>query len=239
MRYAHFYTSFLVLVYHTSCGQSQTNSPTEKTKSESKDIVTSHQSNDPNFHTQYEYTDSIGKSLVIQNSFPRGELYTGPNGQEYVKKIFWTRIINETDNSLELTIDFSGDPYEIPGSGESSVSRYFKILIHPDTMTRDKDGLFNHGLRDLDSFLANGLDKPSSLKRTIPSKESSGFYVVRLAIVTKSDKEGVKAGGSGVTRAGFSLKGQNLFFTLNGKEFHCGKVNLKNLTLTKQRTTGV
>lgn len=37
----------------------------------------------------------------------------------------------------------------------------------------------------------------------------------------------------GTTRAGFSLKGQNLFYTLNGKEIQCGRVNLKNLMLKK------
>lgn len=236
MKYLLIYTLFWIFVFHTSCGQSRANSSTGKTKS--KDVIASSRLDDPNFHTQYEYTDSMGKSLVIQNSFPRGELYTGPNGQEYVRKIFWTRIINETGNPLEVTIDFSGDSYEVPGLGESAESRYFKLLIHPDTMTREKDGLFNHGLNNLDSFLANGLDKPSSLKRTIHPNESSGFYVVRLAIITKSDKLGVKAGGSGVTRAGFSLKGQKLVFTLNGKQFDCGKVDLKNLTLTNQRTTG-
>ena len=49
---------------------------------------------------KYEYTDSMGKRLVIQNGLPRGEPYTDPNGKEYFKVIFWTRIINETDNFL-------------------------------------------------------------------------------------------------------------------------------------------
>jgi len=44
---------------------------------ETKDIVTSTGSNEK-YHTKYEYTDSIGKSLIIQNSFPKGEKYTDP-----------------------------------------------------------------------------------------------------------------------------------------------------------------
>ena len=98
----------------------------------------------------------MGKRLIIQNSFPRGGTkYTDPDGEEYFKGIFWTRIINETNNPFELTIDFSGGSHEVPG---------------------------------------------------------------------KCD---------GTTRAGFSLKGQNLFYTVNGKEIHCGSINLKNLMLKK------
>ena len=39
--------------------------------------------------TKYEYTDSTGKSLIIQNSLPRGGLtYTDPNGEIYVYAVF-------------------------------------------------------------------------------------------------------------------------------------------------------
>jgi hypothetical protein len=47
-------------------------------------------------------------------------------------------------------------------------------------MTTDKEPLYNYGLTGLKSFLDNNLSKPSSLKRTISSKESSAFYVVTL-----------------------------------------------------------
>jgi hypothetical protein len=227
------FTLFLMSVFLNSCGQNQTNSPKENIKAETKDIVTSHGSDDPNIHTKYEYTDSIGKSLIIQNSFPKGVLYTDSNGKEYAKATFWTRIINETDNPLELTIDFSGDSYELPSSVGSSVDNYRKIILPSDTMTRDKEDLFGYGLTDVDSFLDDSIDKPSSLKRTINSKKSSGFYVIRLLIKPKSGWQRVKGDGNGYTRAGFSLKGQNLFYTVNGKEIHCGKVNLKNLMLKK------
>ena len=94
-------------------------------------------------------------------------------------------------------------------------------------MTPDKEDLFNYGFTDAGSFLNNSIDKPSSLKRTINPKESSGFfYVVRLLIKPKSGWQRVKDDGNGTTRAGFSLKGQNLFYKLNGKEIYCGKINL-------------
>ena len=78
MKYEHVYALFLVVVFHTSCGgQNKTDPPKENIKSETKDIATSTGSNEK-YHTKYEYTDSIGKSLIIQNSFPKGEKYTDP-----------------------------------------------------------------------------------------------------------------------------------------------------------------
>src|SRR3954468_3428684 len=98
MKYEHVYALFLMVVFHTSCGgQNKPDPQKEKIKSETKDVPTSR-----GIDTKYEYTDSDGKNLIIQNSFPKGEGYTDPNGKEYFKTIFWTRIINETDNPLEL-----------------------------------------------------------------------------------------------------------------------------------------
>jgi hypothetical protein len=226
MKYAHVYVLFLVVLFCSSCGgQNKPDLPKENIKSETKDVATSPGSNET-YHTKYEYTDSIGKSLIIQNSFPKGGKYTDPNGKEYFKSILWTRIINETDNPLELTIDFSGDSYELPSSVGSSVDNYRKIILPSDTMTRDKEDLFGYGLADVDSFLDNSIHKPSSLKRTINPKESGGFYVVMLFIKPESDGQTVKGDGNAYTRAGFSLKGQNLFYTVNGKEIHCGSINL-------------
>jgi hypothetical protein len=215
-----------------SCGQTQTNSPKDNIKSEAKDIVTSPGSNDPNIHTKYEYTDSIGKRLVIQNSVSWGGIkYTDLNGEIYTYAIFWTRIINETDNPLQLKIDFPVDSYEVP----SLPGKYFKILVPPDTMIIDKEPLFNRGVTDLKSFLDNNIHKSSSLKRTINPKESSGFYVIILCLVE---------GAHGTMRTGLSLKVQNLFYRIkvdgsksnsksSDKEIHCGSINLKNLMLRK------
>jgi hypothetical protein len=227
---------FLVSVFLTFCGQSQTNSPKDSIKAESKDIVTSLRSNGPSIHTKYEYTDSMGKRLIIQNGFPRGgSRYTDPNGEVYGYAVFWTRVINETDNPLELKIDFL-DSYEVP----SLPGKYFKILVPPDTMTRDKEALFNYGLTDLDSFLDNSIHKPSSLKRTINPKESTGFYVVKLSLTT-----GGPRGGGDILRTGLSLKGQDLFYRvsvydslappslMDEKEINCGSINLKKLVLQK------
>ncbi len=225
-----------MFVFHTSCGQNQTNAPKDNSKSETKDILTSPGSDERNIHTKYEYTDSAGKRLIIQNGFPRGGIrYTDPDGEVYGYAVFWTRIINETDNPLELKIDFLNS-YEVP----SLPGKYFKVLVPPDTMTIDKVPLYGFGLPDLESFLDNNIHKPSSLKRTINPKESSGFYVVKLSLVS----EGAHGGGD-ILRTGLILKGQDLFYRVsvyNGtappsviseKEIHCGSINLKNLMLQK------
>jgi hypothetical protein len=207
MKYTQTYSLFWMFVLYTSCiGQNKTDLSKEKIKYETKD---------------YEYTDSIGRHLLIKNSGPRGGLkYTDPNGDVYVCAVFWTRLINETDNPLEFKIDFPVDSYEVP----SLPGKYFKILVPPDTMTIDKERLFNYGLTDLESFLDNSIHKSSSLKRTINPKDSSGFYVVMLCLIE---------GAHGTLRTGLVLKGQNLFYRINDKEILCGMINLEKLTLQK------
>ncbi|MBF4490999.1 hypothetical protein IR010_00490 [Flavobacterium sp. MR2016-29] len=187
---------------------------------QSKKRLTNH--NDKDIYTKYKYIDSNGASLIIQNSFPKGgNKYTDPNRVQYVYAVFWTRITNETDNSLELKIDFPIDSYEIP----ALPGKYYKTLIPSDTMTIEKAPLFNYGLTNLESFLDNNIHKSPSLKRIIKPKESSGFYVVVLRLT----------GGTqyGILRTELSLKGQNLFYKIRDKEIHCGSINLKNLTLHK------
>jgi hypothetical protein len=180
---------------------------------------------------KYKYADSMGKHLIIENGSPRGEGYTDPAGKEYFKTIFWTRITNETDNPLELKIDFPLDSYEFP----SSPGQQFKILLPADTLTPGNLKLANYGLTDLDSFLDNSIQKSASLKRTISSKQSSDFYVVILF-----DK-----GVGGPFRSGISIKGQDLVYRISRyeskpagalmdeKEINCGSINLKKLVLQK------
>lgn len=179
---------------------------------------------------KYEYADSMGKRLIIQNSWSRGIQYVDPNGKKKNKVLFWTRISNETDNSLELNIAFPVE-YEVP----SLPGKYFKILLPPDTMTLAKEPLPDYGITDLKSFLDNNIDKPSSLKRTINPKESGGFYVAILC----------DSGVVGPFRTGLSIKGQNLLYKVtryagkqgslfvDEKEIICGSINLKNLVRQK------
>lgn len=176
--------------------------------------------NEKYIDTKYEYTDSTGKSLIIQNSFPKsGTHYTDPTGKGYIYAVFWTRIVNETDNPCELTIDFPAELSELP----SAPGVYYRLFCPPDTMTIDKEPLYDYGLTGLKSFLDNSLSKPSSLKRIISPKESSAFYVVTLS----------NKGVGGPLRTGFTFKDQNIFYRINKTEIHCGRINLKKLMLRK------
>ena len=122
MKYTHIYTLLLMLVFATSCGgQNKPDHPKEKIKSETNGVSTSGW-----IDTKYEYTDSTGASLIIQNSLPKGGTkYTGPNGEVYNYVVFWTRIINETDHPLELKIDFPIDSYEILKQWINPPAKYF------------------------------------------------------------------------------------------------------------------
>ncbi len=168
-----------------------------------------------NFHTTYEYTESNGARLVIQNSFPRGgQKYRDPNGKEYVYAVFWTQITNETPGPLEITIDFSSSSFEIPPSPGSRV----QLFLSSDTITSDKASSYDYGLA-IKSFLDSNLNKPASLKKTIYPKRSGSFYVVTLS----------ERGVNGTIRAGLSLREQDLFYSVTDKEIYCGKINLRNL----------
>ena len=182
---------------------------TEKDKKSNSNI-------DKSIYTKYVYTNSKDKSLIVQNSLPKGGIkYSDPKGNEYIYAIFWTRIINETDDSIELKINFPIDSYEIP----TLRGKYYKTLIPSDTMTIQKIPLFNYGLTNLEPFFDKNIDKPSSLNRIIKPKESTAFYVVVFRLI----------GGDqyGVLRTELSLKGQNLFYKIRDKEILCGNIEIK------------
>lgn len=206
----------LLLAFCISCkGQNKPDLPKENTRSELKGVSTSRW-----IDNTHEYTDAFGKSLIIQNSFPKGGLrYNDPKGKVYVYAIFWTRITNETADPLTLTIDFPVDSFELA----SSPGRYFRLFLPSDTMTPEKENLFNYGLPPLASFLDEGLQKASSLKKTINPNESGSFYVVTL----------FNRGVDGTVRTGLRLKGQDFFYRINDKEIQCGKIDLKGMTLKK------
>ena len=75
-----------MVVFHTSCGgQNKPDPPKEKIKSETKDVSTSGW-----IDTKYEYTDSIGKSLIVQNSFPKVEQNTLTLMARYIIMLYFS-----------------------------------------------------------------------------------------------------------------------------------------------------
>jgi len=201
-----------------SCGQKSKSTPGTNTSKitgnvESQKSVTI--PDDKYIDTRYEYAESTDKHLIIENSLPKGgQKYTAPNGKEYVYAIFWTRITNKTASPFELTLDFPADSLKLP----SSPDNYVKILLPSDKMTLDKAPLFNYGLTGLDSLLDDGHHSSSILQRTINPNDSSTFYIVTL----------FNQGVEGVVRAGFKLKEQNLFYRINDKQIHCGRIIFQN-----------
>ena len=190
----------------------------------------SEKTSDKNVYTKYKYTNSEGGSITIENSLPKGGLkYTDVKGEIYNYVVFWTRIMNQTDNTLELNINFPLNSYEVP----SLPGKYYEILIPSDTMIIEKSPLYLYGLTNFETFLNNNIHKESNLKRTINSKESTGFYVVMLCL---------SEGAHGTMRTELNLEEENLFYKVkvdgsntnnksSDKQIRCGNINLKNLTL--------
>ena len=170
-------------------------------------------------HTESKYKDSTGIGITIQNSYPKGGPYTDPTGKKFGYGIFWTRIINETDSLLELTINFPADSFAIFPQPDS----YLKLFICPDSMTSAKETFFDYGSRDLKSFFDTCSNKPTKIQKKIRPKEEYLFNVLLL----------FRAPDNGPVRTGFILKGRELFYKISiAKQFDsalipCGQIDFK------------
>jgi hypothetical protein len=172
--------------------------------------------------TESKYTRSNIKGVIIQNSFPRagGDAdekcrYTDSAGKKYRYAIFWTRVVNETDTLLELAINF---PAILP-----SPYSHIKLFLPADTMTIEKESLYNYGITGLKSFLDTDFNN-GTLKRTIKPNEESLLYIVLLSPLYHV---------GGTLRTGLILEGQNLFYKISiapnfdSALIPCGKIVFK------------
>jgi len=165
------------------------------------------------------YSETNTNGVVIQNSFPKGGPYKGPTKRNfnYSHLVFFTRLVNETETPLELTINFSADSIPIPHSPDTFV----KLFLPSDTMTQDKQSLFGYGVTELESF-----DKPTRFQKTINPNEECLFYVVAIFYQTKETEQNHQRGGN---RAEFLLKGQDLFYRMSPQidSLTCGQIVFK------------
>jgi len=212
MKYVQIYALLLIFIFCTSCkGQNKTELPKNDIKSETKDVIASYGPDDNKLYRQ---------GVIIQNSLgPKGGPYTDSTGKRFGYGIFWTRVINESATPLELTINFPADSFAIPPSPGS----YLKLFLPPDdTMTLDKESLYDYGAKGLKSFLDTGLNKPTTLQRTINPKEEYLFYIGAISYQS-----------GGMVRAGLVLKDQDLFYRISiiphfdSALFSCGHIIFK------------
>lgn len=165
------------------------------------------------------YSETANNGLIIQNSYPKGGLYTGSTKSNFNHSylVFFTRVINETEKALELTIDFSADSVAIPNSQDT----YVKLFLPPDTMTLNKQNLPSYGITALES-----LDQSTSLQRKLNPKEDCLFYVVAVFYQTKAGAWSQERGGN---RAELVLKGQDLFYRMPPQvdSLSCGHIIFK------------
>ena len=170
--------------------------------------------------TEADYSDSTGKGIIIQNSGPRGGPINTPSGK-YGAAVFWSRVINNRDTPLKITISFPADSTIIFPSSNGHI----KLLVPQDTMTIDKVSEFGYGLKNLETFVQSNFHQSSQIKRTIDPSEDCIFYVVLLSHFSSSDEV--------IRQAGLFLKGEDLFYRLTidsstSKLMPCGQIALKN-----------
>lgn len=178
-----------------------------------------------NIDTEIKYTDATGNSVIIQNSGPRGGWgFTDATGIRFGHRVFWTRVINEANTPLELTITFPADSFALPDPDS-----YMKVFLHPDGLTQESKTSFD-GRKATDYALKLFLDTTSlkslchiatKLQRTINPKGELLFYTV----VLRHHQRGINS-----PRAGLVLRQQGLFYTIT--EFGsalipCGQVAFK------------
>lgn len=150
------------------------------------------------------YSETTSNGITIQNSFPKGGPYPGPTKKNfnYSYLVFFSRVVNETDTPLELTLNFSADSIAIPYSPDTFV----KLFLPPDTMTMSKQYLFSYGITELESF-----DNPTRFQTTINPGAECLFYVVAIFYQTSATARDQQRGGN---RAELVLEGKDLFYRM-------------------------
>ena len=165
------------------------------------------------------YSETTTDGVTIQNSYPKGGLYDGPVENKFNGSylVFYTRVINGTDDPLAFTLNFSSDSIPIPNSSDTFV----KLLLPSETKTLEKQNLPSYGITELQ--LSN---RPTSFKRNLNPNEDCLFYVVASFYQTKAGEWSQQRGGN---RAELISKGKDLFYSMPPQiaSLRCGHITFK------------
>ena len=152
--------------------------------------------------TEVKYSFANQKDVIFTHSLPKGGGQYNLKGIKYSHVVFWTRIQNQTSTPIKLQLTFPDITYL------QSPDAHIKILLPIDTMSHEKEQLFNYGLTDLEFLLNDNTKQVKTLKKTIDPNKDYYFYIPVFMHEI-----------NGFARASIVLKGEKLFYKISiGKD---------------------
>jgi len=170
--------------------------------------------------SEVKYSFATQKDVIFTHSLPKGGGLYYLKGIKYSHVIFWTRIHNQTSTPIKLQLTFPDITYL------QSPNAHIKILLPKDTMSHEKEQLFNYGLTGLDFLLNDNTKQVKILKKTIDLNRDYYFYIPVFMHEI-----------NGIARASIVLKGEKLFYKISiGKDtayIPCGSLVADSKKLKK------
>ena len=180
----HFIILIVILIGILSCNQ-ETHSLIDliKSKTLKKNELECVQSqidlvdiNDEFTFSKYYYLNSDGQQIIIENSLPKGGFLKNiPYSDRRFYAVFWTQIINETDNSIKLTFRIPNKDFEL----YSSPGTFFNLFISNDTINTEMKYQFNYGL-DIENLIESNRNQKLEINKIIYPKTSSSLFLISL-----------------------------------------------------------
>jgi hypothetical protein len=170
--------------------------------------------------TEVKYSFANQKDVIFAHSLPKGGGQYNLKGIKYNHVVFWTRIHNQTSTPIKLQLTFPDITYL------QSPDAHIKILLPKDTMSHEKEQLFNYGLTGFEFLLNDNTRQVKTLIKTIDPKKDYYFYIPVFMHEI-----------NGSARASIVLKGEKLFYKISiGKDtafIPCGSLVADSKKLKK------
>jgi hypothetical protein len=170
--------------------------------------------------TEVKYSFANQKDVIFTHSLPKGGGQYNLKGIKYNHVVFWTRINNQTSTPIKLQVTFPNITYL------QSPDAHIKILLPKDTMSHEKEQLFNYGLTGFEFLLNDNTRQVKTLIKTIDPKKDYYFYIPVFMHEI-----------NGTARASIVLKGEKLFYKITiGKDsafIPCGSLVAESKKLKK------